>query len=168
MDGALININSVTSSVNLASLSTTLYGSVLPYTIVNVNANVIGNNGSNGSNSTQSQEHCIRYQGCSSSFKNGTSGSTPFNFSGYSGYTVKIINNSTIKGGSGGNGGNASSGYDACLGGYTTYGGSGGAGAYWKTNESGVTLELQGNPPTSGTNGTGGSNGYISSGQCGD
>ena len=160
LDGAIITISSNTSSVNLSSLSTSIYDGVLPYTIVTINSgiSVIGNTGSNGRNGTYNYTHL--WNGGS-----GGSGYTPFDFSGYSGYTVKIINNGTIKGGNGGRGGNGvyhnwNQGCDYRV----TNGGSGGAGASWKKNDTGVTLEIFGIPPTNGLSGERGSNNFVKDG----
>ena len=155
MDGAVLNINSTTYNLNLATLVTSVYGSVLPYTILNVNAPIYGNNGANG------------YTLYRSHGTTGGNGTSAINFSGFSGKTVKIINNSTIRGGTGGNGGNGAYLGEACYT-FTTYGGNGGSGGIWNINSSGVAIEITGNSPINGSNGRKGMNSGTSfSSNCG-
>ena len=148
MDGAVLNINSTTYNLNLAALSTSLYGSVLPYTILNVNAPIYGTNGANG----VVTKVLFSYDYQISSYP--TSGTSAINLSGFSGKTVKINNNSIIQGGNGGNG--VSGGTNNIIGtaiscyAYNFYGATGGSAII---NSGGVTLSINGNSVINGNNG---------------
>lgn len=138
LDGAVLTINSTTYNLNLATLSTSTYGSVLPYTILTVNAPIYGTNGANGNEGLPP-------------IANGINGSWAINFNGFSGKTVKIINNSTIRGGNGGNGWTGM--LSGCTTSYTSVGGDGGL---WKINDSGVTFFIERSTPLNGGKGTNG------------
>jgi hypothetical protein len=81
---------------------------------------------------------------------NGKNGNSAINFSGFSGKTVVINNNSIIKGG---DGGNAYTTYASSCNNWVTYGGAGGS---WKVNYGAVSITFNGNSPTNGTNGANG------------
>lgn len=142
MDGAVLNINSTTYNLNLASLSISTYGSVLPYTIVNVNAPIYGINGVDAKFFNSSLVMIA----------SPTIGLPAINLSGFSGKIVKIVNNSTIKGGNGGNVENRKIGDGSCKN-YTIYGASGGD---WKSAESNLSINILGNPPEKGASGRNG------------
>ena len=132
----------------------------MPYTILNVNAPIYGNNGANGIDAYFTFAQKV-YNGTA-----GSNGTSAINFSGFSGKTVKIVNNSTIRGGTGGNGGNGGNWSEQCKS-RPTYGGNGGSGGIWNINSGGVVIETIGNSPINGSNGSKGNNGYISDSGCG-
>jgi hypothetical protein len=143
-------------------LSTSAYGSVLPYTILNVNAPIYGSNGANGFWINGGD-----YKSCKGIISiyeaSGKNGNSAINFSGFSGKTVVINNNSIIKGGLGGNGTNRSLctiSYNSCSI-DINYNWMFGYGANWKINESGVNIILNGNSPINGSNGNYGKDWYC-------
>lgn len=145
--------------------------------VITVNSGVVlsgktGTTGAHGFNNTDARSinncHGTQY----GNGGNGGTGGTGYygiDFTGFSGKTVNITNNGTIKTGNGGNGGNGGNAYsdgsagNDCV---PTYGGCGGAGgaggSTWNYNSSGVTINVSGNSPTTGTvgaTGTAGANG---------
>ena len=151
---------------------------------VNSGVTLSGKKGTNGSNGWYgSFDYNSTESGCDSTTnchgagcgyghdgQNGGTGGYGIDFTGFSGKTINIINNGTIKGGDGGDGGHGGAGASAACADTTQggCGGSGGSGGVWAYNTSGITFNISGHNPVSGNTGAHGANGegHSNSGGC--
>lgn len=130
----------------------------------------VGGNGAGGSSATvRGNCHNSQYGNGGNGGTGGSGGGT-LDFTGFENKTVLIINNGTVIGGTGGNGGNGGNLATRC--GYTSYsgcGGAGGAGGSWRYNYGTVSVTVEGNAPSNGSNGGAGAHGTptsMSGGSC--